>query len=548
MTGEPQAYEHTGTAKGGTRTYHSVKVPYRDRHGHTMGVIGIARDISDRKAMEETLRRSEARYRTVSELVSDYAYAVRIGSEGGAMLEWITGAFSRITGFSVRELETKEGLEWLVHPEDLPRVQERVQALFAGHPGVSEHRIRTKQGEVRWLRDYSSLEWEQGRIVRIIGAGQDITERKRAEQALRESEAQYRALFESIDEGFCIIEKVESEAGEPADFRYVEANPAFGAQSGVSDVVGKTIRQAFPGEPEEWFETYETVLSTDAPIRCERSLVTQGRVVDLYAFRVEDGTHRRVAVLFTDTTERKRAERTLAEQRAELQRSNAELQQFAYVASHDLQEPLRMVTTYVQLLARRYQGDVDAEAKEFIGFAIEGAARMKGLIDALLAYSRVGIRERKAGPVDCEAVLANTVRTLQVQLTEGQATLTHDPLPTLQGDSVQIGQLFQNLLSNALKYRTPDPPRIHITAERTSSDWVFAVRDNGIGIDPQYAEKIFEVFQRLHTRTEYPGTGIGLAICKKIVEQHGGKIWVESERGKGATFYFTLPAQEPSVR
>jgi light-regulated signal transduction histidine kinase (bacteriophytochrome) len=200
-----------------------------------------------------------------------------------------------------------------------------------------------------------------------------------------------------------------------------------------------------------------------------------------------------------------------------------------------------MVSSYVQLLAERYHGKLDADAEEFIQYASEGAQRMKALIDDLLAYSRVGTRGRVFVPTDCAALVAQTLGILRLQIEDSGAEITYDPLPIVLADQSQLGQVFQNLLSNALKFRGPAPPRIHLAAWRDGPQWVFAVRDNGIGIDPQHSERIFQVFQRLHTRREYAGTGIGLAICKKIVERHGGRIWVESELGKGATFFLTLP-------
>jgi signal transduction histidine kinase len=226
----------------------------------------------------------------------------------------------------------------------------------------------------------------------------------------------------------------------------------------------------------------------------------------------------------------------------DLERSNAELQRFAYVASHDLQEPLRMITGYTNLLSKRYKGRLDANADEFIGFAVDGANRMRVLINDLLTYSRVGSQGKKPVPTDCELVLRQTLAGLELAIEESAAKVTHDPLPTINGDDVQLGQLFQNLIGNALKYRNGGAPAVHIGCRRRDNDWLFSICDNGIGIDPRFAEKIFVIFQRLHTREQYPGTGIGLAVCKRIVERHGGKIWVESELGKGSSFYFTLPA------
>jgi signal transduction histidine kinase len=251
---------------------------------------------------------------------------------------------------------------------------------------------------------------------------------------------------------------------------------------------------------------------------------------------------KRVRDLQQEVAERQRAEKALAEKAVELERSNAELQQFAYVASHDLQEPLRMVSIYTQLLAKRYGPKLDGSALEFIDFAVAGVKRMRLLIRDLLEYSRVGTRGQFLAMTDCNAVLDLTLNNLDAVIEESRARITRGPLPAIMADDVQLGQLFQNLISNAIKYRDSKPPEIHVGCKQEESHWLFWVRDNGIGIDPQYGERIFIIFQRLHGKGEYPGSGIGLAICKKIVERHGGKIWVESEPGKGSTFYFTLPA------
>jgi len=233
-------------------------------------------------------------------------------------------------------------------------------------------------------------------------------------------------------------------------------------------------------------------------------------------------------------------EKRVAERTAALQRSNEELQQFAYIASHDLQEPLRTIATYVKLLAQRYRGRLDAEADEFIGFVVDSAERMQQLIQSLSLYSQVENKELACTPTDCETILAGTLRDLQRAIKENDAEITHDPLPTIKADAKQLRLVFQNLLSNAIKFRSDEHPRIHVSARRDGQYWRFAVRDNGIGLDPGYTERIFYIFQRLHTRQEYPGTGIGLAICKKVVERHGGCIWVESALGQGATFFFTM--------
>jgi len=229
------------------------------------------------------------------------------------------------------------------------------------------------------------------------------------------------------------------------------------------------------------------------------------------------------------------------ETQAALLRSNTELEQLAYVASHDMQEPLRMVASYLQLVAQRYRGQLDADADEFIGYAVDGAKRMQALINDLLAYSRVGTKARPFEPTDCARVVDTALSNLRIAITDSGATVTLGSLPTVMGDSMQLLQLFQNLIGNAMKFKRDEPVRIHIGAEPAGECWHFSVSDNGIGIAAEYFERIFVLFQRLHGRGEYPGTGIGLAICKKIVERHGGTISVESQPDVGSTFHFTIP-------
>ncbi len=249
-----------------------------------------------------------------------------------------------------------------------------------------------------------------------------------------------------------------------------------------------------------------------------------------------------VSSVIVDITARKAAERELDERREALARSNEELEQFAYVASHDLQEPLRMVASYVQLLAQRYQGKLDSDADDFIKFAVDGATRMKTLINDLLAYARVGSRGKPLERVELAQVLEQALSNLAMAVSESRAEVTCDRMPAVIGDPDQLAELLQNLIGNAIKFQSNGTPRIHVGAERRDGEWIVSVRDNGIGIDPQFRERIFVIFQRLHGREEYPGTGIGLAICKKIVTRHGGRIWADSEPGQGATFSFTVPA------
>ncbi|MFZ0814104.1 MAG: ATP-binding protein [Candidatus Sulfotelmatobacter sp.] len=238
---------------------------------------------------------------------------------------------------------------------------------------------------------------------------------------------------------------------------------------------------------------------------------------------------------------RRQVEENLATKADELARSNADLEQFAYVASHDLQEPLRMVAAYTQLLSERYKGKLDEQADKFIGYATEGAVRMQVLIQDLLAFSRVGRNGGAGERIECSAVMKDVLQTLATNIQENGAAVTYGELPAVWADRTQMSQVFQNLIGNALKFRGSDPPVISIQAEKADEHWLFSVSDNGIGIAPEHADNIFVVFQRLHARTEYPGNGIGLAICKKIVEHSGGRIWVESQAGSGSTFKFTMP-------
>ena len=252
-----------------------------------------------------------------------------------------------------------------------------------------------------------------------------------------------------------------------------------------------------------------------------------------------------VTAAIRDITARKAAEANLLEKVDELKRSNEELGQFAYIASHDLQEPLRMVASYTQLLSRRYKGKLDADADEFISFAVDGAARMQRLIQDLLAFSRVGTKGKELLITSSEEAFQQALINLRGAVKDSGAQVTHDPLPMVAADEMQLVQLFQNLIGNAIKYQNPGVPRIHVSAARDGGKkWIFSVKDNGLGIHPQYFDRIFGMFQRLHKREEFEGTGIGLAICKKIVERHGGVISVESQPGQGSTFRFALAAEE----
>jgi PAS domain S-box-containing protein len=393
--------------------------------------------------------------------------------------------------------------------------------------------------EKRFDERTSALQALQGAIQSLQ---KEISERRRAEEALRESEEKYRTILENIEDGYYQADL----AGNLTFF-----NDSMCRISGIprEELMGMNNRQYTDQEnAKKVYQAFNKVYRTGEPRReCDWEIIRKDGskgYIEASITLQKDSSGKPIGFrgMVRDITERKRAEEALKEKTEELARSNRDLEQFAYVASHDLQEPLRMVMSYVQLLARRYKGKLDSDADEFISFALDGSLRMWKLINDLLTYSRVGTREKELKPTDCETVLDQSLNNLKVAVEENGAVVTHDPLPTVIVDNPQWVQLFQNLIGNAIKFRGNEPPCVHVSASPNGNGWIFSVRDNGIGIAPEYAESIFTIFKRLHGRQDYAGTGIGLAICKKIVERHGGRIWVESEVQKGTTFYFTLPA------
>ena len=368
----------------------------------------------------------------------------------------------------------------------------------------------------------------------------------------KKSEKQYLTLFNSIDEGFCTVDVIFNDANKPIDYRFLEINPAFEGQTGLVKAEGKLMRDLAPDHEEHWFEIYGKIALTGKPMRFVNEAKALNRWYDVYAFKIGDPEGREVAILFNDITKFKETENELREYQdkleekvkkrtEELAKSNDELKHFAYVASHDLREPLRMITSFLQLLERRYMDQLDQDAHEFIRFAVDGAKRLDEMIKDLLEFSKVTQRKIEFEKVDINKVLKQTKLNLKYTIDVNNAKINYNTLPTVYGDEMLIELLFQNIISNSIKYKSTKIPKIEITATEQSNKYIFAIKDNGIGMSPEHLERIFTIFQRLHSKDEYEGTGIGLAIVEKIVIQHGGKIWVESELGEGTTFYFTLP-------
>ena len=448
---------------------------------------------------------------------------------------------------------------WLdrLHPDDREEASAHFRASLEGGDTDLRNswRIVRPDGEVRWfLLAARILRDDAGRAVRVVGVSVDIQDQKQLEEQVEEQLGFQQALIDAIPVPLFY---------KGADGRYIGFNRAYEQAFGVrrSDLVGKTVLDLdfLPPEQRTRFQgdNLQAMNGLDSVHREVDLPYADGRVHHtlfwLHAFARADGSPGGAIGTFVDITDRRRAEeeirhlnadleRRVVERTRELERSNADLEQFAYVASHDLQEPLRMVTSYGQLLVRRHGERLDAEAHEFLDFIVDGGRRAQALVGDLLGLARVSSQAQPFEPVPLGAVLAQALRGLRLAVDESQAVVTHDePLPTVHGDRRQLVQLLHNLLANALKFRGDTPPRVHVGASRVGGRWRIRVTDNGIGIAPQHHGRVFVMFQRLHPREAHGGTGIGLAICKKVVERHGGRIGVESAPGQGSAFWFTLP-------
>jgi len=535
----------------------------------------LQREITERKQAEEKIQRAEALYRNMVELSPDGIYM----SDMKGMITSCNEAATRILGYSKDELIGKHFTKLgTLRTSDTPKYLKILSAVLSGkviepqevffyHKNGTNHVVDIRtillrldgkkaiQITARDITEYKRMQEAlqkahdelekrvEERTRELAKANKElhteITERKRADEALRESEEEKSTL---VEEAPIAISYVDIKG------KITLVNKRFEEESGYSreEVVGKN---AFK---QDWFSE-----DTMKYLMQRMAARLRGKPAKHWEpqFKCKDGKWIWVdievkvikkmwvpvgfQIISRNITERKRVDEELQKAVAELERSNAELERFAYIASHDLQEPLRMVASYTQLLEKRYKDRFDADANDFIGYAVDGAKRMQQLINDLLTYSRVGTRGKPFEPADCMTVFATAVANLTVAIRDSGAEVTSDPLPLVMADERQLVQLFQNLIGNAVKFHGTEPPRVHVSAEQSGDEWVFSVRDNGIGIDSQYLDQAFKVFQRLHGR-EYPGTGIGLSIAKRIVERHGGRIWLESHPGEGTIVYFTI--------
>lgn len=529
--------------------------PVFDRMGRVEYLIPSGIDVTARNALTEQIRQYQHRLESILNSIPGVVFE---GFGGNQPMNFISAHAEDILGYTQAEVLAEGGDFWkrIIHADDFePAIQRATELWEAQETRPIPFRCYRKDGELIHAEAYlGGITDLQGQPAGVCGIVLDVSERRRQEaeitrlNTLLNYQRQRLTTIISNVPGI-VFEGSGSGDGGPQrmDFvsPFIEKMLGYSAEDCMQDPEfwQKVI------VPEDWESTLKRTSELfagggDGTVQF-RCTTRDGRLVHVEAHSsiLNDSKGRPIGAVgvMMDITERRQIEEAIAEYAEDLRRSNEELEQFAYVASHDLQEPLRMVTSYLQLIEQRYGERLDGDAREFIGYAVDGASRMKTLINDLLAYSRIQRSQAEFEPVALESVLEQARYNLQLSIEDTGAVITHDPLPEIQANPLQMTQLFQNLIGNALKFRDDRTPEIHIGVKRERGYWHFSVKDNGIGIESEYLERIFLIFQRLHGRQEYPGTGIGLAICKKIVDKHGGQIYAESTPGEGTTFHFTIP-------
>jgi PAS domain S-box-containing protein len=504
--------------------------------GDTYVFNAFLHDISERKRAEEALSQSEERFRGLVTASSDVVYRM---SPDWSEMRYLRGqAFIPDTQSSNRTW-----LDKYIHPDDQPHVLATIrQAIRTKGMFELEHRVLRMDGSLGWTFSRAiPLMDDRGEIVEWVGTATDVTKRKEAEEALRESEERRRVALEAANFGTFnyypqtgkLVWDTQMKriwALQPdEELIYEEAIDRIHSED--RERVRQAMASSFAPEGNGRFRVEFRVVWPDGRVNWHGAL---GRV-----YFEEGPAGKRLPVRMTgvesDISERKGAEEALA-------RANTELQQFAYVASHDLQEPLRAVAGFCQLLAEKYHEQIDAKGQEWLGYVVGGAKHMQELVQGLLRLSRVETEGKAFVTTPAADIVAQALHNLDTLIQESGAEIICGDLPSIHGDPWQLVTVFQNLIGNAIKFRSKEPPHIRVSAEPHGMEWKFQVRDNGIGIDPKHFGRLFVIFQRLHRRDVYPGTGIGLVLCRRIVERHGGRIWLQSESGKGSTFFFALPA------
>lgn len=509
-----------------------------DRLAHELGVHQIELEIQNEE-LRQAHQELETSHRRYTELY-EFAPAGYFTFTPDAVISEVNQTGAILLGTEKRRLIGSAFTRFVPDPED----RESYAGLLAGvSPDQAGKAIDIKLRRQDGTTFYARIQFAYGRDPGTPGCCTamviDITGRRQLEDALRESEENYRLLFDMSPLSKWVLD-LETlaflEVNNAAIERYGYSREEFAALS-LADIRTEEEFKKF----QDWIHESQSRREKLEGRMQTKHRTKNGETIDVDVQYVEITYKGRKALLGAgaDITARKRADQ-------ERERLITELQQFAYVASHDLQEPLRTVSSYVDLLALKYKGKLDQSADRYIGFAVEGASRMSDLLNDLLAFSRVSTQASQFIPINSGHAIDLALGNLRKSVQQSGAVITRDELPEVTADESQLTQLFQNLIANAIKFRRKDVnPQIRVSVEQKGNEWVFCVRDNGIGIESRFSERIFTIFQRLHTREEYPGTGVGLAICRRIVERHGGRIWVEAKPGEGSSFYFTLPAGEP---